>query len=186
MPEIDMLSEQFSWKLHAHEMDDQLNELQKGGWEQAVNAPQQMGIWGQYSDFGIHSPRKGQPPGIYSIFTQENIMSEAVLIGLSGTSCLYWNDGKYNWLRTFAASVNPTARSKILLETPVVYSKGFWQWRITLRITSFVDFTHCPEFWILENTPCKIWDFDGGDYEKWCLLGCYAVWRYKNQRFGWT
>jgi hypothetical protein len=23
---------------------------------------------------------------------------------------------------------------------------------------------------------CKIWDFHGGDYEEWFLLGCYAVW----------
>jgi hypothetical protein len=23
---------------------------------------------------------------------------------------------------------------------------------------------------------CKIWGFHGGDYEEWCLLGCYAVW----------
>jgi hypothetical protein len=22
---------------------------------------------------------------------------------------------------------------------------------------------------------CKIWGFHGGDYEEWCLLGCYAV-----------
>jgi hypothetical protein len=22
----------------------------------------------------------------------------------------------------------------------------------------------------------KIWGFQGGDYEEWCLLGCYAVW----------
>jgi hypothetical protein len=23
---------------------------------------------------------------------------------------------------------------------------------------------------------CKIWGFHGGDYDEWCLLGCYAVW----------
>jgi hypothetical protein len=23
---------------------------------------------------------------------------------------------------------------------------------------------------------CKICGFHGGDYEEWCLLGCYAVW----------
>jgi hypothetical protein len=23
---------------------------------------------------------------------------------------------------------------------------------------------------------CKIRGFHGGDYEEWCLLGCYAVW----------
>jgi hypothetical protein len=22
----------------------------------------------------------------------------------------------------------------------------------------------------------KIWGFHGGDFEEWCLLGCYAVW----------
>jgi hypothetical protein len=27
-----------------------------------------------------------------------------------------------------------------------------------------------------ENCLCKIWGFHGGDYEEWCLLGCYAVW----------
>jgi hypothetical protein len=25
----------------------------------------------------------------------------------------------------------------------------------------------------------KIWGFHGGDYEEWCLLGCYAVWLLK-------
>jgi hypothetical protein len=23
---------------------------------------------------------------------------------------------------------------------------------------------------------CKVGGFHGGDYEEWCLLGCYAVW----------
>jgi hypothetical protein len=23
---------------------------------------------------------------------------------------------------------------------------------------------------------CKIFGFHGGDYEEWCLLGCYAMW----------
>jgi hypothetical protein len=23
---------------------------------------------------------------------------------------------------------------------------------------------------------CNIWGFHGGDYEEWCLLGCYVVW----------
>jgi hypothetical protein len=23
---------------------------------------------------------------------------------------------------------------------------------------------------------CKVCDFRGGDYEEWCLLGCYSVW----------
>jgi hypothetical protein len=26
------------------------------------------------------------------------------------------------------------------------------------------------------SVECKIWGFHGGDYEEWCLLGCYAVW----------
>jgi hypothetical protein len=26
------------------------------------------------------------------------------------------------------------------------------------------------------TTMCKILGFHGGDYEEWCLLGCYAVW----------
>jgi hypothetical protein len=25
------------------------------------------------------------------------------------------------------------------------------------------------------NKLCKIWGFHGGDYEEWCLLGCYRV-----------
>jgi hypothetical protein len=27
-----------------------------------------------------------------------------------------------------------------------------------------------------QEVSCKIWGFHGGDYEEWCLLGCYAVW----------
>jgi hypothetical protein len=23
---------------------------------------------------------------------------------------------------------------------------------------------------------CKVWGFHSGDYEEWCLLGCYTVW----------
>jgi hypothetical protein len=26
------------------------------------------------------------------------------------------------------------------------------------------------------HLPCKIWGFHGGDYDEWCILGCYAVW----------
>jgi hypothetical protein len=29
---------------------------------------------------------------------------------------------------------------------------------------------------VKEKSGCKIWGFHGGDYEEWCLLGCYAVW----------
>jgi hypothetical protein len=29
---------------------------------------------------------------------------------------------------------------------------------------------------VSERHLCKIWGFHGGDYEEWCLLGCYAVW----------
>jgi hypothetical protein len=42
-----------------------------------------------------------------------------------------------------------------------------------IRIIGFLDFVHRPEFKIPDNTtfrnlhlfPCKIWGFDGGDYE---------------------
>jgi hypothetical protein len=27
-----------------------------------------------------------------------------------------------------------------------------------------------------ERRLCKIWGFHGGDYEEWCLVGCYAAW----------
>jgi hypothetical protein len=30
--------------------------------------------------------------------------------------------------------------------------------------------------WRNYKATCKIWGFHGGDYEEWCLLGCYAVW----------
>jgi hypothetical protein len=35
-----------------------------------------------------------------------------------------------------------------------------------------------PHVFYLNTTlqDCKIWGFHGGDYEEWCLLGCYAVW----------
>jgi hypothetical protein len=38
---------------------------------------------------------------------------------------------------------------------------------------------HVAEIWIRASelySECKIWGFHGGDYEEWCLLGCYAVW----------
>jgi hypothetical protein len=37
---------------------------------------------------------------------------------------------------------------------------------------------HIPEdiFHSMLHIPCKIWGFHSGDYEEWCLLGCYAVW----------
>jgi hypothetical protein len=30
---------------------------------------------------------------------------------------------------------------------------------------------------------CKIWGFHSGNYEEWCLLGCYAVWLLKEPTF---
>jgi hypothetical protein len=30
--------------------------------------------------------------------------------------------------------------------------------------------------WGYRTYLCKIWGLHGGDYEEWCLLGCYAVW----------
>jgi hypothetical protein len=32
----------------------------------------------------------------------------------------------------------------------------------------FVNYNH--------KISCKILGFHGGDYEDWCLLGCYALW----------
>jgi hypothetical protein len=43
---------------------------------------------------------------------------------------------------------------------------SFIYWK---RIVSKIQFTNKLE-------RCKIWGFHGGDYEEWCLLGCYAVW----------
>jgi hypothetical protein len=37
------------------------------------------------------------------------------------------------------------------------------------------DFQIIPPIFNMMIT-CKIWGFHGGDYEEWCLLGCYAVW----------
>jgi hypothetical protein len=34
----------------------------------------------------------------------------------------------------------------------------------------------CSVIELSNKNLCKIWDFHGGDYEEWCLLGCYAVW----------
>jgi hypothetical protein len=39
----------------------------------------------------------------------------------------------------------------------------------SLRVTVYEDI-------LKRNNDCKIWGFHGGDYEEWCLLGCYAVW----------
>jgi hypothetical protein len=33
-----------------------------------------------------------------------------------------------------------------------------------------------PPSYLGQTIFCKIWGFHGGDYEEWCLLGCYAVW----------
>jgi hypothetical protein len=48
----------------------------------------------------------------------------------------------------------------------------------------------CIHFWdswhILNSnvvSDCKIWGFHDGDYEEWCLLGCYAVWLLKEATF---
>jgi hypothetical protein len=34
----------------------------------------------------------------------------------------------------------------LILCSTLFTSKGFWQWCITLRITGFLDFSHCPIF----------------------------------------
>jgi hypothetical protein len=38
------------------------------------------------------------------------------------------------------------------------------------------DFLHLiqKKFKLQIVKSCKIWSFHGGDYEEWCLLGCYA------------
>jgi hypothetical protein len=44
-------------------------------------------------------------------------------------------------------------------------------------ITSIWNKRELPDQWKESIIiPCKIWGFHGGDYEEWCLLGCYAVW----------
>jgi hypothetical protein len=35
---------------------------------------------------------------------------------------------------------------------PELLSEGFWRWCTVLRTTVFLDFVHCPEFWVLEIT----------------------------------
>jgi hypothetical protein len=42
------------------------------------------------------------------------------------------------------------------------------------RSASIISVTRTGEHGI----SCKIWGFHGGDYEEWCLLGCYAVWQH--------
>jgi hypothetical protein len=41
---------------------------------------------------------------------------------------------------------------QVLLE-----SEEFWRWCITLTITGFLDFFHCPEFWMLETQRFGNW-----------------------------
>jgi hypothetical protein len=39
---------------------------------------------------------------------------------------------------------------------------------------------------MIKRVLCKIWGFDGGDYEEWCLLGCYAMWLFVRTDVGGT
>jgi hypothetical protein len=45
-------------------------------------------------------------------------------------------------------------------------SLHYWWWRPYIP----------PNFLSTFTGLCKIWGFYGGDYEEWCLLGCYAAW----------
>jgi hypothetical protein len=45
-----------------------------------------------------------------------------------------------------------------------------WIWETIIRKLVNV------EEWLWISIICKIWGFHGGEYEKWRLLGCYAVW----------
>jgi hypothetical protein len=42
------------------------------------------------------------------------------------------------------------------------------------------DYTSCVQYTdfviSIQTFKRKIWRFHDGDYEEWCLLGCYAVW----------
>jgi hypothetical protein len=64
-----------------------------------------------------------------------------------------------NWLvNIYRLEGNTLFQSVVHSLTPVciqkcfVYSKEFCRWCITLRITGFLDFVHCPVFLKLENT----------------------------------
>jgi hypothetical protein len=45
---------------------------------------------------------------------------------------------------------------------------------VSIALSMWLQFSDfwCEILW----TRCKIWGFHGGDYEEWCLLGCYVVW----------
>jgi hypothetical protein len=84
-------------------------------------------------------------------------------------------------------------RTALPLPTPyVTYQAGLrefvdsdWYWIYSLRILVMTDHSNRehlstdsslnPLLWS-SSLLCKIWGFHGGDYEEWCLLGCYAVW----------
>jgi hypothetical protein len=53
--------------------------------------------------------------------------------------------------------------------------------------TMLLSFLHSYSVRPVKNLqPCKVWGFHGGDYEECRLLGCYALWLLKTQRFGGT
>jgi hypothetical protein len=36
--------------------------------------------------------------------------------------------------------------------------------------------TQCNKMLQYHIILCKIWGFHGGEYQEWCLLGCYTMW----------
>jgi hypothetical protein len=56
---------------------------------------------------------------------------------------------------------------------------------LTSKKTAFIQASDKLKWWSFAKTilklginkiKSKIWGFHGGDYEEWCLLGCYVVW----------
>jgi hypothetical protein len=70
--------------------------------------------------------------------------------------------------------------------TEAAHIEAFWPMHVkfgqlSFRLThgtKYEIYTHLKPHRCFTNTlgRCKIWGFHGGDYEEWCLLGCYAVW----------
>jgi hypothetical protein len=112
------------------------------------------------------------------ISSQKYMLRFEVLTAVTMKNAVFWMSRRWN--------VSPPSSEWIALFLGRWFS---WPWRWERYVPSKSRFLQEPHdvtsqkaafFKRLSEsthlTQCKIWGFHGGDYEEWCLLGCYAVW----------
>jgi hypothetical protein len=131
-------------------------------WDRSVGVA--TGLWDARPDFDSRQMQDlpllrsmqtgtGDHPASYLMGTED------IFSGKKAAEEWSWELPSHYWGQDFTnTGALPLLPTVIMSQSLIAYSRG--------RFYLLTDI----------NMLCKIWGFHGGDYEEWCLLGCYAVW----------